>query len=231
MATAATIIARAIRLLGETESGEGPTPQEYADGLIALNAMMSGWNNERLMCYAVLSEPITLVSGTRNYTFGPSGGTVSTSRTIEYAYVLDGTVSYPVEIITDGEYNQILDKASQARIPTKMRIAGSVPNLFIQLYPVPNSATPTLVVFVRTLIAGFTATTDTVTLPPGWEEAVAYNLALRLAPEYETSARPDVIEIARASKVAIKRTNAKPVLADTDLARLVAGDSFDILNG
>jgi hypothetical protein len=40
LATAANIIERAMRLLGELASGATPSSDEYADGLTAVNAML-----------------------------------------------------------------------------------------------------------------------------------------------------------------------------------------------
>ena len=94
MSTAATIIARSLRLLGQIEAGGTPSSDEYADGLTALNAMVSSWNNDGLMCYARQTESLTLSASTASYTIGP-GGTLNTTRpvAIEGAWILSNNIS------------------------------------------------------------------------------------------------------------------------------------------
>ena len=102
MATAATIINRALRLLGAISSGASADTDEMADGLIALNAMIDSWNNERLMIYAIQDESLTLVDGQASYTIGTSGN-LNTTRpvSIEGAYVRASSLDYPVRILNE----------------------------------------------------------------------------------------------------------------------------------
>ena len=53
--------------------------------------------------------------------------------------------------------------------------------------------------------------TDEVNLPPGYDDALAYNLAVRVGPEYERPAPPDVKTTAIMSKKLLKRTNFEPL--------------------
>jgi hypothetical protein len=58
-------------------------------------------------------------------------------------------------------------------------------------------------------VPGFTDLTEEVMLPPGYADAILYNLAIRLAPEYQVSAGSDVIRLAFGTLNAIKRTNSR----------------------
>ena len=73
MATAQTIINRALRLIGAIEAGETPTSDESADALEALNAMIESWQTERLFVYALVDTSFSMVAGDGSYTVGPSG--------------------------------------------------------------------------------------------------------------------------------------------------------------
>lgn len=220
MATCATLIERAMRLLGQVPAGASPTTSEYAIGLIAINAMLSSWCNEKLMCYAMREESLTFTAAVSR-TIGPTGNLVTT-RPVEIAaaWVVDNSISYPVQIITDEEYAAIPDKTTTAPWPDMLNYKGSMADGTIYFYPVP-SASGTMKLLTRTPLTAFSATSDTVSLPPGWEDALASGLAVRLGPEFETSASADVKAMARETKASIKIANSGPIKAYTELSMLV----------
>lgn len=217
MATVQTLLNRAGRLLGVLESNSTMGSDESADALVALNALLDSWRNESLMCYATQDESLTLSASTASYTIGP-GGTLSTTRpvAIEQAWILDSNVSYPVDLVTDEEYSAIPDKTTTSSWPYWANYRPSMSTATLYVYPVPN-ATRTLKLRTRIVVAAFSAATDAVTLPPGWEQALTTNLAIVLAPEYQVQASAEVVEMARTAKAGIKRINARPIRAYTEL--------------
>lgn len=222
MATVQTaIINRALRLNGDLASGASPTTSETADALIAVNAILDGWRNEKLMAWAMQEESMTLTSGASSKTIGPTGDLVSTRPVaIEAAWILESTISYPVRIITDDEYANILNRTAAGDWPTHLNYKPTMSNGVVYVWPVPN-ATRTLKLLTRVPLTAFATAGDTVTLPPGWEEALAANLAVRIAAEYEHPASPDVVQMARMSKGSIKRANMVPLRMYSELADLV----------
>lgn len=221
MATVQTIINRAGRLLGQLASNTDMGTDESADALVALNALISTFANEELMCYATQTESLTLSASTVSYTIGP-GGTLSTTRpvAIEDAWVDVSSISYPVMQITDAEYDAIQDKTVTSDWPIKFNYRPTMSTGTLYVYQAPN-ATRTMKLRTRVVVAAFSAVSDSVTLPPGWEQALACGLAIALAPEYETQASPEVIQMASAAKAAIKRVNSQPIKAYTELPALV----------
>lgn len=225
MSTAATIIDRAQRLLGTIEAGEISTDDEYEDGLVALNAMLSSWNNDGLMCYATRTETLTLSASDASYTIGPSGD-LDTVRpvVVEAAWVVDNNQTYPCQVITDSQYDAISNKTQEGDWPNRVNYRGTMATGTLYVYPVPN-ATRTLKVRTRTPLEAFDAITDSVTLPPGWEDAMAFNLAIRFAPEFQVSPSADVVQIAREAKAGIKNTNVRPMLAVNEIGFINNGRS------
>lgn len=221
MATCANLIERAMRLLGQVPTGGTPTTSEYAIGLIAVNGMLSSWCNEKLMCYAMREESLTFTAAVSR-TIGPSGNLVTTRPVeISAAWVVDsGNTSQPVDIITDEEYAAIPDKTATSNYPSRANYKASMPDGTIYFYPVPT-ASGTMKLLTRTPLTAFSATSDSVSLPPGWEDAIAFNLAVVLGPEFETEAKGSTVEMARTTKAAIKRVNSAPIKAYTELAMLV----------
>lgn len=227
MATVLTgIIAPALRACGQIGPGASPTSEEQADCLIALNAMVTGLNNEGLMAYTNEEQTLTVGASDASYTIGVSGD-VNTTRPVKIlaAWGVDGdNVSQPpMRIIDDDEYAAIDNKTDTADWPTLLLYRPSVgasAHGTIVLWPVPN-ATRTVKLLVRVPITEFAAVSTSLVLPPGWEEMYMSNFCVRIAPTYETSAPPDIKDLARISKANIKRTNMRPIKSFTELPALL----------
>jgi len=73
---------------------------------------------------------------------------------------------------------------------------------------------------------------DTVPAPDAALEAIAANLAMKLAPEYRTPMRPELVEMATSGMDAMRRDAIKNTLSATDL-RFLPGtrDTFNIISG
>jgi hypothetical protein len=203
--------------------GKNLTTTESADAFIAVNAMLGSWNNERLMCYAVRDESLTL-TGATTYTIGPSGN-LNTTRPVEIidAYVLSGTARVPVRVLTAAQWDALPDPSATGDFPAVIYYQPSMPTG--TLYSTPLGSSGPLHLITRTPLTAFAALTDTVSLPPGWEDAIAYNLAIRLAPEFQIPVRPDVLGIARDTKAAIKTVNSESLTVPSELAALVNGNT------
>lgn len=229
MATVQTVCNRAGRLLGVLASNTAMGSNESADALVALNALLDSWRNDSLMCYAHQEESLTLSASTTSYTIGP-GGTLSTTRpvAIDQAWVVVSNISYQVQLIQDSEYAALPDKTATADWPYFANYKASMSTGTLYVYPVPN-ATRTMKLLTRVVVSAFSAVTDTVTLPPGWEEALAYNLAVELAPEYEVEPSATVMGRAQMSKATIKRINAAPIKTATELPALISRATHHIL--
>ncbi len=234
MATAGSVIKRAMRLLGQLDSGATPTTDEYTDGLEVLNDLVDSWNNDQLLCFSYQTESLTLADGDSSYTIGASGD-LNTTRPVEIleAYVISGTTSYPVKIINEAEYAAIPDKDSEGDFPTRLLFRPTMASsqATVIVHPVPSAAN-TLKITTRVVVSSFAATSTTVTLPPGWNRALATNLAVEWAPEFEVTPAGSVLKAAVESLALIKRTNimARPRQATTELGVLFGARSGNIIS-
>lgn len=207
MATVQNLVDRSMRLIGNLEPGTSGTAAESADALTALNAMLASWRNSSLMCYAMQDQSIPLVATNSTRTIGPSGNLITTRPTnIETAYVIVGTLSYPVEVITAEEFALITIKTLTNAWPYRLWYQPNIPDGTINLWPVPD-ASSTLHVITRTPVNAFAALTDVVSLPPGYEDAICFNLAVYMAPEYEREPSKVVTAMAKETIKILKRTN------------------------
>lgn len=183
------------------------------------------------MVYAETQEtPFTLTAGVSTVTMGTGGNITNRPQEILRAALRAGSNDYPVDILTLEEYARITSKGVQSPLPYALYDDGGYPLRTLTLYPVPSSGNQ-LVLWTKRQISQI-ATLDTVlAFPPGYEEAIVYNGAIRLAPEYGKAATAEVADIARATRADIKRKNTKTHLLRSDEAILGSHGRFNILTG
>ena len=205
MATALDILNRSMRLLGALGSGEVAEAEEQVDGLVALNAMLESWRTESLMVYAFSESPLTM-TGAASHTVG-TGGNLNIERPVDienFYFTLNG-IDYPVRRIDEKEYNAISDKTVTGDIVECVWYNPTYPLGTLSVYPKVSGGT--LKVVTWNVLTSFATISTAVALPPGYERALAYNLALEISPEYQINPPQMTMQIARESKANIKRAN------------------------
>jgi len=100
----------------------------------------------------------------------------------------------------------------------------------IYLYPVPSAA-HTLILTSGKIITNISTIDTTISFPPGYEEALVYNLAVRPAPEYQKIVDREVLAVAIDSLASIKRMNTRESIMECDAGLVKQGDSFNINSG
>lgn len=229
--TARDVIATSLRLIGVLAPGENIAATEASDGLAALNRMLDSWSNERLNAHARLREVFDLVVGTAAYTMGTDGDFDSARpQRIEAASIMVSDIEYPLTILTREEWQKIPDKTSQTEIPTKLYIEGTYPKETLTFWPVPSVAYEVVTYSWKPLSTLAVLGTE-VSFPPGYEDAIIQNLAIRLAPEYRKAVSPVLGALALESKANIKRMNYRPDLLRVDSALISGAGGFDVGNG
>lgn len=235
--TGRDLISASLRLIGATAPGESLAASEATDGLAALNRMISSWSTEPLLIYSRVRDSLTLVVGTQSYTMG-TGGTHSVSRPVQVheAAVRNETVSpaveIPVAILSLAEWQAIPAKATSGEYPTGIYLEGTFPYETVNVYPKPSVAHK-LITWSSKVISSISTLDTSVSLPPGYEEALIYNLALRLAPEYGRPVSAEVATVAMETKASIKRLNHRPayMVPDAIPASGAGGARFDVNTG
>lgn len=234
MTTALDVIKSSLRLLRVGSDDIVITDAEAKYALEALNQMLGGWSNESLMMYHMAKEPFTLTAGQSSYTIG-SGGDFNTTRpiAIDGATLSVNGVDWPVQTMAFDDWGAVRLKALTTGFVEYLYMDNTYPLGTIYVHPVPSTNfTSILTLYTRKPFTEFANLTSTVNLPAGYVRAMKYQLALELAPEYQTTADPSIIALAISSKAAIKRTNKRPVTSQIDPALLTnSGRRYNIYRG
>lgn len=232
MTTAQTLVTRALRLLGAVASGEAPTSAESDDALIALNNLLESWQADKLLVYALTDTAFTLSAADASYTVGPGGNFALTPRPskLENVFVRASNQDYPVELVEQDRWFNIIDKTSTSDLPLFAYYEPSMSTGTLLIWPVPTAAY-SLHIVTWTPCSVLAALSTTVAFPQGWERALAYNLALELASEFGTQPSASVVQIAVDSKAAIMRANHRTMIAYTELGVMLSGHRSDIISG
>lgn len=220
--TALDIIKRALRLLCVLATGEAVDGPESHDALEQLNWMIQSWDNEKLMTWYLVNEIWDISAGTGTYTIGPDSTqdfNTTLPITIESAFCRDSSSGYnndyKLQVIPNDQYQDIFQKGILTSYPKYINYVKTYPYGVINIWPIPT-ITLKLSLSQRKQFSQFTGLTSVVCLPPGYKTALAYNLALHLAPEYGANLDPLVIRMANETKAVLKNTNFEPVIMSTD---------------
>lgn len=234
--TGRDLITASMRKIGAKASGESMEASEATEGLAALNQMISSWSTESLLINAKVRRVHTLTTGDQQYTVGASGADFTAPRPLRVveALIRDESVSPAIEypslrILSLAEWAAIVIKELGNSIPTDIYLEGTYPLETFNLYPKPSAGLKLVLWSWEPLTE--IATLDTaISFPPGYEEALIYNFAIRLAPEYGKTIPAEVASVANDSKANIKRMNHRPRYLQVDAA-LVPRGRFNILTG
>jgi hypothetical protein len=231
------IINRALRLIGVAQTSETASSAEAADAFSVLNMMIGQWNNESLMLYGYMNELFPLIPTTGVYTIGP-GGDIDTVRPqkIVRAFVRYNPsglntfqYDYQLEIVPNDKYQEIFLKQLTVTYPIYLFYDNKFPLGTITLYPYPSQAC-SLGLSSWNQILQFTNLIQDIDMPPGYESALSYNLAVEIAPEYGKQIDQIIYDKANETKAAIMRTNHTISYMKTDTA-LLPKRTFNILTG
>lgn len=235
MATVSDSVASALKRIGVLGAGETADSDDSADALTALNTFLDGCKAERLLIPFIQRTTWTITANDGEYSVG-SGGDINIDRPVFINEVRYNETSgspdseYPLIKLTDDGYASWTQKAATATNPShwyyRPTYASSRGTLL--LLPVPTSSTLEGVIYYGSPIATFTALSDTVTVPQGYQRFLETNLALELCPFYGKEPSPLLVQQARESKAVVKSANIPMMDMGMDAAVLGGRRAYDI---
>lgn len=189
------LISSSMRLIGALASGETPTSAEASDALMVLNQMMDSWNADRLMVFTINIAEYPLVAGQQTYTLGP-GGNFNAVRPakIDRMSIVSlqnpaQPLELPMELLTDWDWQLTPVKIITSTLPLQVYDDGAFPLRNLNFWPIPQIAANTRI-YSWTALASFPDLVTDLTFPPGYQEALRYNLAIRLIAEMPGNYNP-----------------------------------------
>jgi hypothetical protein len=233
-----------MEIIGATTLDEVPEAPEMQKCLRHTNLMLDSWSGRRLLLQATVQEGFPLVAGQKDYTIG-IGGNFNTAKpiAIETAFVRDSSnVDYDLVVMDQEVYDSLEDKLITSARPEGIYYDAGVSQQTVQTgtikcYGIPDM-TYTLFINSTKYLTEFVNLTDTVTFPPAYFRALAYNGAIAI---WRPMGRrgmipPDITTEARESLKVIENINHRlPVCridtpgtsgsaSDSDTPNIMSGD-------
>lgn len=239
--TGQEIVDRVGRIVLGNGSDESPTAAETRDIITILRGMLGQWATQRLTIFYVERAVHDLVANQQSYAIGPSGNFnrarplwIDRASIISYA-----NPSLPAElgirVLDTQQWRNVAIKTVPSKLPESVYYdygfsSTGLGTLYV--WPKPSDSTVDIVLYLPVALTGFTTTnlTTDYEFPPGYDDALVYNLAKRMAPEFGRPISGDINALALESLANIKRANIRMVELTTDPA-LLRNRGWNFLTG
>jgi hypothetical protein len=181
------VITSALRKLGVLPSGGTATSTQLSDGATALNALVKAFHADGMPLWAIASYSFDTVTDTATYTIGPSKtlNTVAWPQKILQAHRTTAGEN-KIELLVENRYDFKNLPVADSGLPVKLYYQAYSTYGEITLWPAPEDATHEIIIQYQRPFEDMDNATDDFDFPSYWTQALIYNLAWSLAPEYGT---------------------------------------------
>lgn len=188
MTTPLEIIYQSLKDCGFSGDGETPSAEIVNDAFRKLNWMLAEWRQRRGMVFHLVEKTL-LMNGTQSYTIGPGAQIVVADRpnkidsaVIRQNFLPGSPVDYSLTILSAFEDWQQISVKDVSGPPRVLFYDTAWPVGTIHVWPIPQANQYELRILIKTALESFTSLTQEISLPPEYESAINWNLALRLTP-------------------------------------------------
>lgn len=231
------LLRSSFRCIGSLRVGFGYSPSELTDGLFVLNAMLDSWSIDELNGYCTLTQSFTFGAAQESYTIGPGGDfdTIRPVKIIDAKYIVmtspDQPLHEPLAIINSQQYEAIALPLTASTIPQRLYYNPSYTLGVIRLWPVVvNTSDKLLISSWQPISGGITDEEAIFSVPPGYLDAVRYQLAIRLAMEWEKPLKEGVEKLAIEALAKVQRLNAPTPQMDVNAGVMPARSGYGYFN-
>jgi hypothetical protein len=231
MPTLRALATQAMGRLGVLASGESMSAADANLCLEAINQLLDEWQATSLMLYAEQRTTWNIVPSQASYTVGDSAE-VNVPRPVYVDWVsyVDTTQTPPLEIAvkpyTDFTWAAVGQKALTSNLPLNYYYNLTYPLATLYLWPIPTQASLQGVLYARTQVAQLASLDTDVALPNGWQRMIVTNLAVEIAPAFFREPSATLMNQAKSSLAAVKRSNIRDVDLVTPSAALIQTGNY-----
>lgn len=207
--TVRDLVQRAMRVATILGAGETADADDASDALLSLNLMLDAWQADQLFAYSIEETTKALTAGVGTYTIGPAADIPMTPRpvNIEWAFTRDAqNYDRQIDIEPNQVYASIVLKSLGNIYPQVLFFNPDYPVGSVNLWPLPNAGL-TLHLGTWVILTEYASLNDTVSVPPGYEDAMVFSLAERLCPEYGKSVSNDLAKQAQLARARVMGNN------------------------
>lgn len=230
------LISSALRMVGLLASGTTPRAVDAQDALLVLNGMLDSFNAERLMIFVIAINQFPLTVNKQVYTCG-TGGDFDMPRPpkIERVSIIslqnpDQPQELPMNYYTVKDWQSVPVKNVPSPLPEDVYDDQAFPLRNISVWPIPTVGVD-FKIYSWLALSQFADLNTIVSFPPGYQECLRYNLAVRLMAEYPGSYNPVTAQMTTAlaieSKARVKSMNLPILEADADPALMGNGGRYN----
>jgi len=231
-----------------TGTGQTPSAEEITTGFKRLNMMIAQWRKKRWLVYRLSTLSIT-ANGQRGYTIGPGADFDTPQRPSKIQSSYYRLINGPSDF-SDANFDNDLLIGNANRVDTKVSILESRedydrinmkrfygipktvwldpvwPQGHVYWNPIPQADKMILYLAFMGELAQFDTLDTDVDLPPEYEAAILYNLAIRLSATYGiaqdeavVALAKDALNVIRENSVGISELYTSNVPAERDASR------------
>jgi hypothetical protein len=209
------LITSAMQEIGALAAGEVPSNDDQAQVMTKLQRLIDRYNAVRTMIYNVNFTQFTLPTNIHPVTIGPGANFDVNQRPVEIpsiSLILIGTTGTETEIPLnprddDWWANQRV-KNLTSTMPTDYYYSTDWPNGAIFFWPIPTQVNDVLIES-RGVIGEITAYNANFSMPPGYWDAVVYELAESIGPMFERPISADLLRLKMRAIKAVQGNNVK----------------------
>jgi hypothetical protein len=179
------VITGALRKLAVLPSGGTPTTAQVNDATDALNALVKAFQADGMPLWKITEYSWTVTDGTASYTIG-TGQTLNTSKPLKVLqafYTVEDSENVPMNVVNRNDYMDLPRETSTGTPVTlyyqPLRTTGT-----LMLWPIPDDSTTVITIHYQSMYEDMDAASDDFDFPSEWIQALIYNLAWALSPEY-----------------------------------------------
>lgn len=237
MPTARVLIEDALEEIGVGNPGDPISAPDMSLGLRVLDRMLNAWAADATTLAITNRVTATLTAGTSQRTIGPTGNIV-TQRPVyidAVNYLIPGAtppVEVPMGAMTDQQFEALSIKSLSSSLPMLFYYQTSVTsdNGTMIFWPVVNQSVD-IALYLPAAVAEPSTLATVLTVPPGYQDAIHYDLAYRLCGPFGRPIPDGLPQLRQNALMVMKRPNQEPMILSVDQALVPSyGGAYNVLS-